>query len=572
MSTRSTPLTNARAAIRPALAWVFLFSLAANLLVFVPSIYSLQVYDRVMTSRNMTTLAMLSVIALGLLLAYALITHLRSKILVAAGGVFHQHISGPAFEAALSRALASRSSNHAQIVRDADTLRDTLSGPAPVTLFDLPWAPIFIFVCFLFHPLIGATALAGALVLLAIGVLNDIRTRRPLLDASLLAITAQDRLSGHLRNAAAIRGLGMAEGVRARWNIDHDAAHARATTANDRAATLQSLGGFVRLALQVAMLGVGAMLVVAQEISPGVMFASSLIMGRAITPLEQAVGHWRALVSARGAYARLAKIFADEPERNERMSLPRPDGHVTVERLFVVPPGGSAAVVKDVSFKLAPGDTLAIVGPTGSGKSTLVKTMVGAIAPKAGAVRFDGFDINQFAPRDFGRAVGFLPQEVELFAGTVADNVSRFSTERSDEAVIEAAKTARAHALIQSLPVGYDTPVGEDGVGLSGGQRQRVGLARALYGSPSIIVLDEPNANLDGAGDADLVNALRDLSARGATTIIVSHKPNILQAASHILVMADGAARIFGKREEVLPLILPGNTPRPTMVATPTAA
>jgi PrtD family type I secretion system ABC transporter len=552
------PVAAAIGRLRPAFVAVFAFSLFINLLVFVPAIFSLQIYDRVLTSRNATTLLMLVALTLGLLIAYAALAHERTKILVQAGVRFHRETVGPAFDAALHRAQSHRGEQHAQIVRDVEAIRDFLAGPALATLMDAPWVPVFIIVCFMFHPLLGLVALGGAAVLLLVAWINEMRTKVPLIESSMLSIKAHDRLSAALRNSEAIRGLGMAEAIRHRWSSDHEGAHGRAVLAHDRAGVLLSFSQFVRLALQIAILGTGAWLALRQEISPGVMFAASLMMGRALSPIEQAVGQWRAFVAARAARQRLTTIFATMPQNDAtRVILPKPKGAVLVEGLTLCPPGTLAPTLKRVSFALEPGQVLAIVGPTGSGKSTLVRGLIGAWPAAQGSVRIDGNQIDHYAADALGRAIGFLPQSVELFGASVADNIARFDAARDDARVIEAAMKARAHDMIQRFPNGYDTPVGEDGVALSGGQRQRVGLARALYGDPSIIILDEPNSNLDGAGDQALVEVIRTLTAEGKTVIVVTHKPNVLESASHILILHEGEARRFGPTAEVLPLILP---------------
>ncbi|MHB2166904.1 type I secretion system permease/ATPase [Alsobacter sp. R-9] len=552
------PLSKALRAIRPAVAAVFVFSLFINLMVFIPSVYMLQVYDRVMTSRNETTLLMISAIVVALLFAYAALEHLRSKILVQAGLRFDDVLSGPAFDAALQAALRQRGSHHAQVLRDVDAVRDFIGGAGIVTLLDAPWVPIFLVVCFLFHPLIGAVAFVGAAALFLIALLNELLTRRPLVEASLLAIASHERLSASLRNAEAIRGLGMARAVRGRWQAHHQEALEKQVLAGERGGLLLAASKVLRLVLQVAILGAGAWLAIRQEISPGVMFAASLIMGRALSPVEQAVGQWRSFVTARAARQRLVRLFAEHPAVQPRLRLPPPRGRVDVEGLTVLAPGTQSAVVRRVTFALQPGEVMAVVGPTGSGKSSLARALVNAWPAAGGSVRIDGNDIAHYDVDQFGAAIGYLPQDIELFAGTIAENISRFGP-RDDAAVVAAAEAAQAHAVIQRLPEGYDTVVGEDGVGLSGGQKQRLGLARALYGSPCLVVLDEPNSNLDGEGDAALVAAIAGLKARGATVVIITHKPNLLGVVDKVLVMHEGEARKVGMRDEMLPLILGPN-------------
>ncbi|MCZ8108575.1 MAG: type I secretion system permease/ATPase [Burkholderiales bacterium] len=552
------PLALAARELRPALVAVFVFSLFINLLVFIPSIYMLQVYDRVMTSRNETTLLMISAIVVALLVSYATLEHLRSRILVQAGLRLDEALSGPTFGSALEAALRQRGSHHAQALRDVDAVRDFVGGSGIITLLDAPWVPIFLAVCFLFHPLIGLVAAVGAGSLFVITFLNETLTRKPLIKASLMSIASHERLSASLRNAEAIRGLGMAGAVRARWQGHHRDAVDLQVTAGETGGLLLAASKVLRLMLQVGILGVGAWLAIRQEISPGVMFAASLIMGRALSPLEQAIGQWRSFVTARAARQRLARLFTEHPPRPARTRLPAPQGRLAVENLAVLAPATQTPVVRRVGFELEPGDVLAVVGPTGSGKSSLARAIVNAWPAAAGCVRIDGNDVTHYDPDQFGAAIGYLPQDIELFAGSIAENIARFGA-RDDAAVVAAATAAQAHGLIQRLPGGYETVVGEDGVGLSGGQKQRLALARALYGAPRLVVLDEPNSNLDGEGDAALVAAVAGLKARGATVVIITHKPNLLGIVDKVLVMHEGEGRKIGLRDEMLPLILGSN-------------
>lgn len=563
------PLLAAKAAFRPALAAAAALSLATNLLVLVGPIYSLQVYDRVMSSRNETTLLMLSLIAGSLYLAYAVLEHYRSHVLVQAGVRIDRIIAGATFQASLKAALRGRGPHQVQALRDVDTLREALSGGLVVTLLDAPWMPVYFLACFLVHPLIGWVALGGGLTLLAIALLNERLTKAPLVESSITGIRALDRLSGFLRNAEAVHGLGMAPAARRQWSEMHDASVAAAVTAGERGGTLLASSKFLRLALQAAVMGAGALLVIRQEMSPGLMFATSLLMGRALAPIEMAVAQWKTAASARSAHERLSKLLSG-PAEAPRTLLPEPTGVLRVENLTVVAPGSDAVVVRGASFEILPGQVVAVVGPTGSGKSSLARALVGAWEPAAGCVRLDGSDIRHYDPDQLGRCLGYLPQDVELLAGSVRDNIARFRPDADDHAVIDAAGLAHAHPMIQRLPKGYDTQVGEDGVALSGGQRQRVGLARALFGAPALVVLDEPNANLDGEGDAALAQAVVAMRRTNRTVVVVTHKPNLLQVADLVIVMHEGVIRDFGPRDVVLSRIMGGAQAAPA--ARPMAA
>jgi PrtD family type I secretion system ABC transporter len=552
---------------RSAILVVAALSFGIGLLAFVPSIYSLQVYDRVMTSRNLVTLGMISGIVLVLFVASALIDHFRSQVLVQLGLRIDRMLAAPTFNTTLDASVRARGPQHVQALRDVDTLRETLSGNLVPTLLDAPWTPVFLVVCYLFHPLIGHVALGGAVILFVIALLNDRLTKAPLVQAQLISIQALDRLSASLRNSEAIRGLGMGPAVMRHWSTLHERSLAHAVSAGERGGSLVAGSKFLRQAVQTAVMGVGAYLVVRQEVSGGVLFASSLMMGRALAPVESLVGQWKGLVSARLAWARLSRLHSEASSEPERMALPEPIGHVSVENLTLVAPGTRNAVVKGVSFQLRPGEVVAVVGATGSGKSSLARALVGAWGPAQGCVRIDGNDLRHYPVDQIGRHIGYLPQDVELLAGTVRENIARFRDDASDDAVHQAALVAHAHGMIQRFPEGYATPVGEDGVGLSGGQRQRVGLARALFGNPAIVVLDEPNANLDGEGDKALSDAIVALRRSNRTVVVVTHKQNLLAVADRVIVMQDGMVRTIGTPEEILNLGRAMNERQPAVPA-----
>jgi PrtD family type I secretion system ABC transporter len=561
-SEKTSALAGAFREIRPALLAAGGLSVFINLLVFVSPLYTMQIYDRVLTSRNGMTLLLLSLIALALFISYAALEHFRSKVLVQTGLRFDEIVAGESFETALTQALRTSSSHHVQLLRDVDTLRDVLSGGVITSLMDAPWTPIFLAICFLLHPLIGIVALLGAIAILAIAFLNERLTKAPLIGASYKSLNALDRLTSSLRNAEAIRGLGMGSAVRAAWAATHAEALLDSAKAGERGGSLLAISKFLRMAIQVAIMGVGAYLAINQEITGGVLFAASLIVGRALAPVEAAVSQWRALVSARTSFSRLNEALRTRAMQRSPMKLPALTGEISVEALTVIVPGSQLPAVAEVNFRLAAGEVVAIVGQSGSGKSSLARALVGAWPAAQGCVRIDGNDIRHFEPDFLGQRLGYLPQDVELFAGTIRDNIARFREGAADEQVVEAAQLASAHAMIQRLPQGYDTVIGDNGAGLSGGQRQRIGLARALFGRPVFIVLDEPNANLDGDGDRALADAIQMLRQRRVTIVIINHRPNLLSLVDKIIFMHEGRIGRAGTRDELLPLLV-GETVAP---------
>ena len=528
------------------------FSFFINLLMLTAPLYMLQIYDRVLASRSEPTLIVLTILAGGLLLVMGGLDLIRSRVLVRVGVKMDGLLNARVFSAVFAQALRGARGQRAQALRDLDSLRQFLTGPGPFAFFDAPWAPLYLAVVFLFHPVLGFIALAGAVVLFTMALVNELVTRRPLQLANAQSIAANGFAEASLRNAEVLEALGMLPAIRQRWTAQHNQGLALQATASDRAATLTSWSKALRISLQVAILGAGAALAIQQIITPGVMIAASILMGRALAPVEQAIGQWRHFVGARQSYRRLNELLQAVPEAAERLTLPKPEGRLSVEGLVAAPPGRQKAVLKGVSFALEPGEALGVIGPSASGKSTLARNLVGVWAPQSGAVRLDGAEVQGWDAEELGPYLGYLPQDVELFAGNVAENISRFSAEATPEAVVAAARGAGVHEMILQLDQGYDSEIGEQGSVLSGGQRQRVGLARALYGEPALVVLDEPNANLDAAGDEALTQAILGLKARGAAVVVMAHRPSAIAAVDKLLMLREGRVEAVGPKEEVL--------------------
>ncbi|MBI5162354.1 MAG: type I secretion system permease/ATPase [Magnetospirillum sp.] len=561
-------------ACRGAVSATALFSFCANLLLFVSPLYMLQVYDRVMASRSGSTLIMLTLIACFLLAVLGSLEGLRSRLLVRAGARIDRLLSGRAFTAVFSASVKSPGGGGAAVLRDLDTVRDFTTGPGLLVFCDAPWAPLFIAVAFVLHPLLGSVTLAGGVLIFALAVVNELSTRKALKEASSVGMAAGAFADASLRNAEVLHAMGMLPAIARRWQARHDTALAMQSQAADRAGLLLAVSKFVRLFLQSAILGLGAWLAIDDQITGGSIIAASIIMGRALAPIEMAVGHWKGFINARTAYARLDSLLTAEAEAERRLTLPRPLGAVSADKLFVVPPGSRAAVLKGVSFALQPGEILGVVGPSAAGKSTLARVLMGIWPAGSGAVRLDGADIAAWNRDEVGPALGYLPQDVELFDGTVAENIARFG-ELDAAKEVAAAQKAGVHEIILTLADGYDTRIGDGGRVLSGGQRQRIGLARAMYGDPAFVVLDEPNSNLDTAGEQALVEAVVGLKSRGATTVVVTHRLSILGCVDKILVLAGGEVELFGPRDEVLarlarPHVVPHQAPR--AVPAPAAA
>jgi ATP-binding cassette subfamily C protein len=563
---RST-LSDALRACRSHWRFAALFSALLNLLFLAPMIYMIQVYDRVVPTQGGMTLLFLTVVLVGALMTLALLEFARSRLLVRASVRLDRRLAGAILDAGLAQPDGASAKLGRQAMRQFDTLRQVLTGPAILSLFDAPWTPIYILVCFLIHPLIGAMAASGAVLMLGLSWLNDRRTRAPLQKAGIaagLAFASQDQ---SLAVADAVRALGMRRALVSRHLGERSAMMALQTRASLDAAAVTALSKFTRQVLQSLALGLGAMLAINQQISAGAIFAAAFLVGRALAPIDQLLGAWRSIVAARGAYQILGDLFAANPVDIAVTHLPAPTGRLDIVQASVSTPEGDRLILDKVDLHVLPGEVIAIVGASGAGKSTLARLIAGAVSPDEGTVRFDLADRRDWQPELLARHVGFMPQEPTLFAGTIKQNIARLRAPGPDEddetidvMAVEAAKRAGVHEPILHLPGGYDHALGLGGRGLSMGQAQRVSLARALFGNPRYLVLDEPNAHLDADGDQQLVSCLAEMKARGSTILVVAHKLSILPVVDKLLVMKDGRAEIFGPRDEIMTRLAIGRT------------
>ncbi|KKO17054.1 MULTISPECIES: type I secretion system permease/ATPase [Pseudomonas] len=526
------------------------FSGVINVMMLTPAIYMLQVYDRALVSRNVTTLTMLTLLVIGLFMLMSALEMVRTRVLIRVGNFLDMDLNRRIFSAAFERNLSRAGGNPAQALQDLAQVRQFLTGNGLFAFFDAPWTPIYLLVCYLIHPLLGLVTLIGSLILVGLAYLTEKATQKPLAEANQAALASASYANNNLRNAEVIEAMGMLPAIGKRWYQGHLRILQMQTLASDRAAVISSTGRFVRITLQSVILGAGALLAIEGKITPGMMIACSILTGRALAPVEQVIAAWKQLLGCRSAWGRLNDLLHDYPQRPPSMSLQRPMGMLAVENVIAGAPGTSNNIVRGVSFSLVPGESLGIIGPSASGKSTLARLLVGVWPTQAGKVRLDGADIFTWNKAELGPWLGYLPQDVELFEGTIAENIARFA-EVDSEAVIRAARSSGVHDMILRFPQGYDTRLAADGSPLSGGQKQRIALARALYGEPNLVVLDEPNANLDDVGEKALVDALAELKARGATVILISHRPNVLCAVDKVLMLRDGAVHMLGSRDEV---------------------
>jgi ATP-binding cassette, subfamily C, bacterial len=542
-------------AARPAFLTAIFFSFFINMLVFVGPLYMLQIYDRVITSRNEFTLVFLTLIAAFLLIAYAALERVRSAVLVRAGLLFDSKTRSELFEVVLRGTLKQPQIAHSSTLREIDVIREFLTGAGLISFCDIPWVPIFVAGCFILHPLFGWIATAGAVLIFALAVANEVLTRRQLKNAAISSGQASAYAAATLRNVEVLQAMGMWRPLRDKWLDRQKEVLELQALASDRSGLLVSVSKFLRSFLQIAILGTGAYLAINQEASAGAMIAASIIMGRALAPVEIVVSQWKSFLATRSAYDRISELLSIVPRKSEQMKLPDPTGELAVQNLAVAPPGAERPVVYGVSFALPAGSALGIIGPSAAGKSSLARALVGVWPAVLGTIRVDGAEISHWDSEQLGQHIGYLPQDVELFSGTVAENICRFR-EVDEVQVVAAAEMAGVHSMIQSMPAGYNTQIGDAGQSLSGGQRQRIGLARALYGMPALVILDEPNASLDAEGEAALLGAIQQLKANKSTVILITHKTSILSAMDKLLVMSQGQVQGFGNRDEVFAKLL----------------
>ncbi len=528
-------------------------SAVINVLALTGSFFMLQVYDRVIPSSSVPTLVGLGLLA-GFLYAFQGILELvRSRLLVRIAIALDIRTSGAVYFAMMRLPLRTKlSGDGLQSLRDLDHVRSFLSSSGPTALFDLPWMPIYVAICFLFHVWIGVAALLGAIALFALAILTELRTKTPTHVAGNHAAERSSLAEATSRNVEVLQAMGFGEQIAKRWsqvNLKYLEAHANAS---DVTGTFGAITRILRMMLQSAMLAIGAYLVIQQQASGGVMIASSIMTSRALAPIELAIGHWKSFVAARQSWSRLTRLLSLLPVTQPPIKLPPPASSIALESLSVAPPGDRKPVVRDVVFSLSAGAGLGIIGPSASGKSSLARAITGVWAPVSGAVRLDGATLDQWHSADLGKHIGYLPQDVQLFQGTIAENIARFDPEASSYMIFDAAKHAGVHDMIVHLPDGYDTRVGEAGSALSAGQKQRVALARALYGDPFLVVLDEPNSNLDADGEAALTAAIKSVRNRKGIVIVIAHRPSALSSLDQVAVMAGGRVQAFGPKAEVL--------------------
>jgi ATP-binding cassette subfamily C exporter for protease/lipase len=536
---------------RGAFRSVAAFSAIVNLMVLVPSLYMLQVYDRVLASRNQTTLLMLTLMVLGAFAVMGLLEGVRSAVLVRMGTRLDLQLNRRIYTAAFEENLKGKPTNAGQALQDLTTVRQFITGNGLFAFFDAPWFPVYLAVIFLFNPWLGLFALGGTAVLIALAVANEAMSRKAMDEASNQAVQAGNLASRNLRNAEVIEAMGMLPQMMKRWYRLHSSFLALQARASQRSGAIQAATKSVRMALQSVVLALGAVLVLHEQMTAGMMVVASILMGRALQPVEQLIGAWRSWSGCRSAWRRLSGLLQSNPPRKSAMSLPPPQGRLTLEGVTAAAPGSMLPALKNVSLQLSPGDVLGVIGTSGAGKSTLARLLVGVWPAAHGSVRLDGADLFRWNKEELGPAIGYLPQDIELFAGTVSENIARFGEVDPDK-VVAAARRAGVHELILQLPQGYDTVLGDGGAGLAGGQKQRIALARAMYGDPALLVLDEPNSNLDDAGEQALVHAIVELRKAGKTLVLITHRSSVLGITSKLLLLRSGVAEMFGPTAKVL--------------------
>jgi len=564
---RRSELGDALRACRGAFIGVGMMSCVVNLLYLTGSIFMLEVYDRVLPSRSVPTLIGLIIIAAGLYMAQGALDVIRSRILGRIGTALDEALNARVFDTVVRLPLIIGGRGEGlQPLRDLDNIRSFLGGLGPSAFFDLPWLPLYLGICFAFHVMLGVTALVGAIILVSLTFVTEYLTREPARDAMGLAARRNDLASASRRNAEVMVAMGMAGRLTRRWSETNEKYLQGNQNASDIAGGLGSIAKVLRMMLQSAVLGVGAYLVIHQEATAGIIIAGSILSARALAPVDLAIAHWKSFIAARQSWHRLNSLLEQMPVRGSPTQLQTPTSRLSVEGVAIVAPGDQRPIVQDVTFALGAGNGLGVIGPSGSGKSSLIRALVGVWQPIRGKVRLDGAALDQWSSDMLGPHIGYLPQDVELFNGTVAQNISRFDPQAKSDEIIAAAKEAGVHEMIIKMRDGYNTQVGEQGKALSAGQAQRVALARALYGDPFLIVLDEPNSNLDTEGDEALTRAVRGARERGAIVVVVAHRPIGIEAVDQVLVLKDGRMQAFGPKEQVLAQVLQPRVAGPTPI------
>lgn len=553
---------------RPAIVSAAIFSLGVNILFLALPLYTTQVYSRVLTSGSLQTLFVITLITIFAFIVSEFLDFLQSRILAGFGTMLDQRVSGHIFAALFDGIVRRDAQAGAQALRDLDSFRQTITGPSIAVLFDVPWTPVYIIILLIIDPIVGLVCVIGALILLGLAILQDRLARPLILEANKEAVKGYAFTEAALRNAEVVRGMGMLGAIGEQWAKYRQNGMQHGTEASEVADRFGGAIKFFRNVIQVMIIGVGAVLILDNQISSGLLFANMILSSRALAPIDRIVSTWPTFVAAGNSFQRLNELLENYTPAQTATDLPRPAGRVTVEGLNYLLPDSGRLLLTNINFAVEPGEFLGVIGPSGAGKSTLARLLLGIHQPLNGAVRLDGSNVFGWSRNHFGRYIGYLPQDTELFAGTVRENIARFQTDVTDEEVIDAAKKANAHELIVRLPQGYDTELGAGGAVLSVGQRQRVGLARAMLRSPALVILDEPNANLDGEGEQALLMALREMKKAKQTVVVVSHKPSMLQDADKLLLLRDGKIELFGPRQAVLDRIQQIQAPKPPIPAT----
>jgi len=552
ISALHTQVGQALATSRNAFIGIAIFTGFINILMLTGPLYMLQVYDRVLASGSVSTLVTISVLMAVMFAFMGFLEYVRSRVLVRIGDKLETDLGKRTFNLWMTQGLYGNAGQRHLPLQDVSSLRQFLSGAAPATFFDIPWAPLYIAIMFLFHWSLGVVGIIGASIIFILAWLNEVSTRKPEQDASSQRIKGQMFADISHRNADTVVAMGMRGNMQNRWQGYTDKAAHATIVGSDRAGSLASTSKAFRMFVQSGILGWGALLAVQGIITPGTMIAGSIIMGRALAPIQMALGQWRGFIGARQAFNRLNAFYEIIPEQSENLSLPAPTGALSVTNILAAPPGSKVPVLTGLNFTVKPGQGLGIIGPSASGKSTLARLLVGIWIPQKGSVRLDGATFDQWNSDELGPYIGYLPQQVELFDGTIGENIGRFRQDASAEDIVLAARRAAVHDMILHLPDGYDTRIGEGGAVLSGGQVQRIALARALFGDPVLVVLDEPNANLDTEGDAALTAAIADLRKRGKTVVVMAHRPSAIAAVDQLLMLKEGKQIAFGPKDDVI--------------------